>query len=108
MARRRVTRTVAYAATDEELFREQMLASASGDGADPRTFGYMLVKAAELRVWKRLSFGTFREFLIAPIERGGLGMTIERLRHAAALAGAEAQKAVETLLREEKIGRAHV
>lgn len=107
MAQRAVrTRTVSYAGTDEELFREQMRTSAHGDGAHPRTFSYLLVKAAESHVWERLRdpggqpFRSFRDFLIAP-DPHGLGMTVEELRHAVALAGDEAQRVVDTLLRAE-------
>jgi len=87
------TRTVAYAATDDELFREQMRSSAQGDGASPRTFAYLLQKAEQNRVWERLTgpqsrpFGSFRAFLEAPEATGGLGMNEERLYHAASLAG---------------------
>lgn len=107
MAERAVkSRTVAYAATDEELFREQMRTSAHGDGAHPRTFAYLLVKAAETRVWEKLAgptgepFRTFRDFLTAA-DPDGLGMTVEELRHAVALAGDEAQQAVDRLLKGE-------
>jgi len=87
------TRTVAHAATDDELFREQMRSSAQGDGASPRTFAYLLQKAEQNRVWERLTgphsepFGSFRAFLEAPAAAGGLEMDEERLYHAASLAG---------------------
>jgi hypothetical protein len=86
------TRTVSYAGSDEELFREQMRTSAHGDGASPRTFAYLLAEAAKTRVWERLTdkrgrrYESFRAFL-GDGDPYGLGMTEDELRHAAALAG---------------------
>lgn len=100
------TRTDRYANSDEELFREQMRSSAQGDGASPRTFAYLLAKAAERSLWLRLAnsrtgqpFGSFRAFLEASESDGGLGMTDQSLKHAAALAGVE--DLALTLLRED-------
>lgn len=98
------TRTVSYADSDEELFREQMRTSAHGDGAHPRTFAYLLAKAAETRIWERLAdsrgqrYDSFRAFL-SDEEPHGLHMTEDELKHAAALAGV--QDLVSRLLKEE-------
>lgn len=98
------TRTVSYAGSDEELFREQMRTSAHGDGASPRTFAYLLAEAAKTRVWERLTneggkpYESFRAFL-GDRDPYGLGMTEDELHHAAALAGV--QDLVARLLKEE-------
>jgi hypothetical protein len=83
------TRTVRFADSDEELFREQMRSAAHGDGARPKTFAYLLTEAAKNGVWEKLGFGSFRTFLEADEADGGLGMNKAELFHAAALADVE-------------------
>jgi hypothetical protein len=83
------------AGDDDELLRTSMRSAARGDGANPKTFGACLRTALDTEPWLRLTdkhgnvFGTFRSFMEAPLNDGGLDMNEVQLKHAAALAGVE-------------------
>jgi hypothetical protein len=86
---------------DDELLRAVLVSSARGDGASPRTFAEALGTAAERKSWLALGFATFKAFLLAGRDDGGIGLTEDQLTHAAKLAGPETDALVTRVLREE-------
>lgn len=77
--------------------------AAHDDGADPRSFALLLGRAAASKpeAWVQEGYSTFAAYVLAPTP-GGLGMTKEQVRTAAALAGAETAGLVERLLAREQ------
>ena len=100
-----------------ELLRERLRYNAHKEGANPKSFGKLLLKAINDKVWKQvtdekgLSFPSFDAFLHAA-EPYGLGMDRPKLLHVAALAGIteEVKKALdleEPLAERGEIGGGH-